>query len=103
MNKFARAAKEVIVSAGAMNSPHLLMLSGIGPKKHLNETGIRCRVNLPVGQNLQDHAVTITPPIVVNQSLAYIPERNLSIYSGFEYLLNGQGSFNHPVIKSIRV
>lgn len=50
------ANKEVIVSAGAINSPQVLMLSGIGPKQHLVEHGIDCEVDLPgVGQNLQDH------------------------------------------------
>lgn len=48
--------KEVIVSAGAFGSPQLLMLSGIGPEKHLQEVGIETQLNLPgVGQNLQDH------------------------------------------------
>lgn len=50
------AHKEVIVSGGAINSPQLLMLSGIGPKQHLEEQGINTLVDLPgVGQNLQDH------------------------------------------------
>ncbi|RAF49880.1 choline oxidase, partial [Burkholderia multivorans] len=47
---------EVIVSAGAINTPQLLMLSGIGPKDHLAEVGIESRVDAPgVGENLQDH------------------------------------------------
>ena len=54
------ANKEVILSGGAINSPHLLMLSGIGPAKHLKEYGIDTQIDLPgVGQNLQDHATTI--------------------------------------------
>ncbi|KZT60496.1 GMC oxidoreductase [Calocera cornea HHB12733] len=47
---------EIILSAGAINTPQLLMLSGLGPKKELDRVGIECRVDLPaVGQNLQDH------------------------------------------------
>lgn len=50
-----RASKEVIVSAGAINSPKLLMLSGIGPKKHLDRLKIPVLANLRVGYNLMDH------------------------------------------------
>ena len=51
-----RAGKEVILAASAINSPKLLMLSGIGPGAHLAEHGITPVVDRPgVGQNLQDH------------------------------------------------
>lgn len=50
------ARKEVVVSAGAIDSPKLLMLSGIGPAAHLEEVGIEVLVDAPgVGENLQDH------------------------------------------------
>ncbi|HEX4959809.1 MAG TPA: GMC oxidoreductase [Thermoanaerobaculia bacterium] len=53
--KKAYASREVILAGGAFNSPQLLMLSGIGPKEHLDRFGIPVRVDLPgVGQNLQD-------------------------------------------------
>ncbi|MEU6472419.1 GMC family oxidoreductase N-terminal domain-containing protein [Streptomyces massasporeus] len=50
-----RAEREVVLSAGAYNSPQLLMLSGIGPGSELASCGITPRVDLPVGENLQDH------------------------------------------------
>lgn len=53
-----RAAREVILAAGAVGSPQLLMLSGIGPARHLAEHGIPVLVDAPeVGQNLTDHLV----------------------------------------------
>jgi choline dehydrogenase len=52
----ARATREVIVSAGSIESPKLLMLSGIGPSAELARAGIATKVASPgVGQNLQDH------------------------------------------------
>ncbi|MEH2251380.1 GMC family oxidoreductase [Nostoc sp.] len=66
----ARVNKEVILSAGAFDSPKLLMLSGIGDAEHLQAMGITVVVDLPgVGQNLQDHSLVpvahqiITSPV----------------------------------------
>ncbi|MEM7798463.1 MAG: GMC family oxidoreductase N-terminal domain-containing protein [Chloroflexota bacterium] len=54
----ATCSKEVIVSGGAINSPQLLMLSGVGPKADLEALGIDVVMDLPgVGQNLQDHCM----------------------------------------------
>jgi choline dehydrogenase-like flavoprotein len=52
------AAKEVILSAGAIGSPHLLMLSGVGPRQELEAAGVSCLVDMPqVGKHLQDHVM----------------------------------------------
>lgn len=52
----AQAAREVILAAGAVGSPHLLLLSGIGPRRHLEEMGVPLAAALEgVGANLQDH------------------------------------------------
>lgn len=49
------ARKEVVLSAGTVNSPQLLMLSGVGPQEVLQKLGIKVINNLKVGDNLQDH------------------------------------------------
>ena len=52
------AAKEVILSAGAIGSPQLLLLSGIGPRQELETAGVTCVIDAPhVGKHLQDHAM----------------------------------------------
>ncbi len=57
--KQLHAEREVILSAGAYNSPQLLMLSGIGPAEHLTMREVEVRVDRPaVGENLSDHAGT---------------------------------------------
>ena len=55
----ARAADEVVLAAGGIGSPHLLMVSGIGPAAHLRASGVDVVLDLPaVGSNLSDHPLT---------------------------------------------
>ena len=54
-SKVVLAGREVILSAGAVNSPQILQLSGIGPAALLKSQGIKVVVDAPVGENLQDH------------------------------------------------
>ncbi len=78
-----RAKRGVILSAGALQSPQLLMLSGIGPSAHLREHGIPVRVDRPsVGSNLQDHLqirliYKCSKPITTNDQLNSLFSRAL--------------------------
>ena len=63
ITRHVRARREVILCGGAINTPQLLMLSGVGPAEHLAEHGIRVVVDSPgVGANLQDHLVAGLAP-----------------------------------------
>ncbi|WP_454743560.1 GMC family oxidoreductase [Cupriavidus necator] len=68
--------KQIIVSGGAINSPQLLMLSGIGPAEHLRAHGIEVKHHLPgVGQNLQDHIyahclASVDPSFSINHMIS---------------------------------
>ncbi|XP_018566890.1 glucose dehydrogenase [FAD, quinone]-like [Anoplophora glabripennis] len=81
-----QARYEVIISAGAILSPHLLMLSGIGPEDHLNALGIPVIQHLEVGTTLRDHSLFHGLKFASNVS---IPSRSLSEY--VEDYLRGVG------------
>ncbi|XP_003486606.1 glucose dehydrogenase [FAD, quinone]-like [Bombus impatiens] len=85
------ASKEVIVSAGSISSPQLLMLSGIGPGEHLKEHGIPLVRNLSVGLNLQDHIFAGGVYFLLDEEVS-LPESNLyDIRYLLEYALFGTG------------
>ncbi len=83
----AQADREVLLSGGAINSPQLLMLSGIGPADHLAAHGISVSVNAPhVGQNLQDH-LDICTLQHSTQRITY--DRASELKTAFDYFLRG--------------
>ncbi|CAH0724115.1 unnamed protein product, partial [Brenthis ino] len=63
-----KASKEIIVSAGAINSPKLLMQSGIGPKEYLEYLNIKVLYDLPVGGNFHDHLSVCLPVIKLSKT-----------------------------------
>tara|TARA_B100000959_G_scaffold95352_1_gene101183 strand:- start:6735 stop:8441 length:1707 start_codon:yes stop_codon:yes gene_type:complete len=97
--KILKANKEVILCAGSIGSPQLLQLSGIGPKKVLNDAGVEVLHELPgVGENLQDHLEVYfqyhcKKPITLNSKLNLISKGLI----GIEWILakTGLGATNH--------
>jgi choline dehydrogenase len=93
-----RANREVLVCGGAINSPQILMLSGIGPADHLKSVGIEVVADLPgVGENLQDHLVAgavynSTRPISLNDA------ENLK--NLLNYLLFKKGPFTSTIAEA---
>jgi choline dehydrogenase len=87
----AHASREVVLSAGAIGSPHLLLLSGVGPADALKQHGIAVKADLPgVGKNLQDHVIAVqtwddksgtAPPITPLRMLGFLGQ----------YLASGKG------------
>jgi len=88
------ARKEVILSAGAIGSPHILMLSGVGDSKDLKSAGVRTLHNLPdVGKNLQDHLISsITVDVKPKEALDILD----AMTTFPEWIQNGTGPFGAP-------
>ena len=93
----AQAHREVLLSAGTLNSPQLLMLSGIGPRRDLESLGIPVIQDLPVGYNLQDHVSMAALTFLVNQTATIVESRLATnpLYT-IDYLLRGSGPFTVP-------
>ncbi|XP_069964262.1 glucose dehydrogenase [FAD, quinone] isoform X1 [Bactrocera oleae] len=91
-----KARKEVILSAGAIASPQLLMLSGIGPREHLAELGIPIMRDLQVGYNLQDHVTLNGLVFVVNDTNTLNDRRLINPTDILHYILEGRGPYTIP-------
>ncbi|XP_021933322.1 glucose dehydrogenase [FAD, quinone]-like isoform X2 [Zootermopsis nevadensis] len=98
-----RAKKAVIMSAGVVGTPKILMLSGIGPEKHLRSHGIPVILNLPVGKHLQDHVTTGLDLVLLNRSLPLSLGAVASPVSFFKYFLFGQGPWTFPGCEALAV
>ncbi len=84
----ARCEREVLLSAGTINSPQLLMLSGIGPADELRRHGIEVRLDAPqVGANLQDHLDVCT---LQHSTQRVTYDRASEIRTAFDYFMRGR-------------
>ncbi|XP_005175402.3 glucose dehydrogenase [FAD, quinone] [Musca domestica] len=93
-----KVQKEVILSAGTVESPKLLMLSGVGPKDVLKPLNIPVRHNLPIGENLQDHVAVPIFFAIPNENPSTSPDLD-EIYAYLKYQKGflasiGTGSLN---------
>lgn len=98
------ARKEVILSAGAIGTPRILLSSGLGPAQHLSQLGIKPILNLPaVGANLIDHVLTCTPFSVAVTDTPDALTRNQTLAQEAFVLWNttGQGIFSAALANQI--
>ena len=93
-----RAEREVILCGGAVNSPQLLMLSGIGPAKQLEQHGIEVALDLPgVGENLEDHLLL---PVAYESKRAVSLANAESFGSVLNYMLFRRGMLTSCVAEA---
>jgi len=97
-----RAEREVILTAGAIGSPKLLMLSGLGPADHLRAHGIDVLRDLPqVGQNLQDHtAVDVIGALRGPFGIDRYKRRHWQVAAGLEYALFRKGPVASNIVEA---
>lgn len=102
ITKVARANREVILTSGAIGTPKLLMLSGVGPAAHLQEKGIKVVRNSPnVGQNLQDH-LDIFLVYEVGRDNSYDKYRKLhwQAWAGMQFALFRSGPVTSNIVEA---
>lgn len=99
-DKLVHANKEIIISAGTMGTTKLLLLSGVGPRKHLQDIKIPVVADLPVGENLQDHVIGdgvdfFTP----YPGVSYTVAKSENFASSWSYSLFGTGMKTSPCFR----
>ncbi|MDM1249204.1 GMC family oxidoreductase N-terminal domain-containing protein [Acinetobacter sp. R933-2] len=95
-----KARKQIVLSAGAIGTPKILMLSGVDPQNHLTEMGIKTIQDLPVGKNYHDHlhvsinAVTKLPTSLYGQDLGLQKIKN-----GAQWMLTRTGVVTSNILE----
>ncbi|EIN09812.1 GMC oxidoreductase [Punctularia strigosozonata HHB-11173 SS5] len=96
---YARARREIVISSGAIGTPQLLMLSGVGPADHLTNLGIHVHKDLPgVGNGLQDHSGVAVEYKIPKSETLHAAESSmiLVIRELIKFLVTGTGLFLSP-------
>ena len=99
--KSVRAETEILVTAGAIGTPKVMMLSGVGPAAHLREHGIDVVHDLPgVGENLNDHfGIDIVAELNGHYSLDKYNKPHWALWAGMEYVLFRSGPITSNVVE----
>ncbi|MGL6208568.1 MAG: GMC family oxidoreductase [Paracoccaceae bacterium] len=99
--QIARADSEVLVTSGAIGTPKLMLLSGVGPAAHLGAQGIKVVHDLPgVGQNLTDHfGIDIVAALKGHDSLDKYGKPHWMLWAGIQYALFKSGPVTSNVVE----
>lgn len=92
------ATKEVILCAGAINTPQVLMLSGVGPRGHLDAMGLPVMSDLPVGDNLMDHVALGSMNVAADNDTSSLVLNHVisDPRQWFQFLVHNTGPFTVP-------
>ena len=92
------ARREVILSAGSIGSPHILLNSGIGPRAGLNKVGVPVVHHLPgVGQNLQDHIGVGGVVFTIEKPISIVTNRLINVNAALRYAVSEDGPLTSSV------
>jgi len=95
-NEEVRAKREVILSAGAVGTPIIMQLSGVGPKKHLDKLKIPVVADLPAGDNMHDH-VFFDYQVGLKEPVSVTPAQLTSFWTWLQYTLFKTGHWSSPI------